>query len=134
MERACTGRQDAFQTAEAGVVPHSFVGDRDESGASRFGRYGRNNVKRGRQTERFCRLRGRSKPLKGKAHGRHRRETKPEGPREERNARRLRKPEGVAQPGEANPVLVASRCLMRRRATRPHEGMLLDSGPPRVIL
>jgi hypothetical protein len=35
---------------------------------------------------------------------------------------RLRKLEGAAQPGEATPVLVASRCLERRRGTEPHEG------------
>jgi hypothetical protein len=72
--------------------------------------------------ERSCRLRGRNEPLKGEAHGRYRRETKPEGLREEQSARRLRKPEGAAQPGEVNPVQVASRCLMRRRASEPHEG------------
>jgi hypothetical protein len=73
-------------------------------GLFRYGPFGRDNARRGRQTERFCRLRGRSKPLKGKAQGRYRRETKPERLREERNVKRLKKPEGVAQPGEANPV------------------------------
>ena len=48
------------------------------------------------------------KPLKAKPHRRHRRETKPEGCREEQRARRLRKPVGAAQPGMASPVLVAS--------------------------
>ena len=110
------------------------VGDRGPGEASRFGRFGRDNVRRGSQAERFWRLRERSKPLKGEAQGRYRRETEPDGPREERNVKRLRKPEDVAQPGEANPVWVASRCFMRRRATKPHEGMLLVSGLLRVIL
>lgn len=48
------------------------------------------------------------KPLKEKPHRRHRRETKSDGCREEQSARRLRKPEGAAQPGQASPVLVAS--------------------------
>jgi hypothetical protein len=33
--------------------------------------------------------------------------------REEQSVKRLRKPEDAAQPGEANPVWVASRNLMR---------------------
>jgi hypothetical protein len=87
------------------------------------------NVRRGRMAERSSRLRGRNKPLKGEAQGRYRRETEPEGLREEQDARRLRKPEGVAQPGEASPVQVASRCLMRRRATKPHEGSVVRRPP-----
>jgi hypothetical protein len=87
---------------EAGPGPS--MGDHHGSGMFRCGSFGWDNAKRGRQTERFCRLRERSKPLKGKAQGRHRRETKPEGLREERNVRRLRKSEGVAQSGEANPA------------------------------
>jgi hypothetical protein len=83
------------------------------------------NVKRGRLAERSHRLRGRNEPLKGETHGRYRRETEPEGFREEQRARRLRKPEGAAQPGEANPVQVASRCLMRRRVNQPHEGSVV---------
>lgn len=94
----------------------------------------RDNARRGRQSERICRPRERSKPLKGKAQGRHRRETKPEGLREEEDVKRLRKPEGVAQPGEANPAQVASRCLMRRRAGEPQEGRLHCSSSVRVIL
>ena len=83
------------------------------------------NARRGRKTERSFRLRGRNEPLKGEAHGRYRRETEPEGFREEQSARRLRKPEGAAQPGEVNPVQVASRCLMRRRVNQPHEGSVV---------
>jgi hypothetical protein len=83
------------------------------------------NVRRGRGSERSPRLRGRNEPLKGETQGRYRRETKPEGFREEQGARRLRKPEGAAQPGEANPVQVASRCLMRRRVNQPHEGSVV---------
>jgi hypothetical protein len=95
---------------------------------------GSNNVRRGCQAGRLWRLRRRSKPLKGKAHGRYRYEIGPEGLRKERDARRLRKPEGVAQPGEANPVQVAFRSFMRRRAIKLYEGMLLVNGPRRVIL
>jgi hypothetical protein len=99
LDRGCTGRQDTSGTAGAGAVLNAAAGNRGGLGTSRFGRTGRDNVRRGRQTERSCRLRGRSKPLKGEAHGRHRREIEPEGPWGERNAKRLRKPEGVAQPG-----------------------------------
>jgi hypothetical protein len=49
------------------------------------------------------------KPLKVEAQGRHRHETRPEGLRAEQSVKRLRKPEGAAQPGEANPVQVAAR-------------------------
>jgi hypothetical protein len=49
------------------------------------------------------------KPLKVEAQWRHRHETRPEGLRVEQSVKRLRKPEGAAQPGEANPVLVATR-------------------------
>lgn len=85
---------------------------------------GSNNATRGCQAGRHWRLRRRSKPLKGKAQGRYRCETEPERLRKEQDARRLRKPVGVAQPGEANPVWVAFRSFIRRRATKPYEGML----------
>jgi hypothetical protein len=52
---------------------------------------------------------GEGKPLKVEAQGRHRHETRPEGLRAEQSVKRLRKPEGAAQPGEANPVWVAAR-------------------------
>jgi hypothetical protein len=92
------------------------------------------NVKRGRRTERIRRLRGRNKPLKGEAQGRYRRETEPERFREERSAKRLKKPEGAAQPGEASPVQVASRCFIRRRAANLMRGVCFGSGSPWVIL
>jgi hypothetical protein len=92
------------------------------------------NTRRGSRAERSRWPRRRSKPLKGKAQGRFRCETEPEGSREEQDVKRLRKPEGVAQPGEVNPVWVASRYLMRRRAAKLQEGMLLVSGPSRIIL
>jgi hypothetical protein len=38
----------------------------------------------------------------------------------EQSAKRLRKPEGAAQPGEANLVWVAVRCLARCRVAKPH--------------
>jgi hypothetical protein len=106
----------------------------DDGRVHRLWLSGSNNARRGCQAGRHWRPRRRSKPLKGKAQGRYRCETKPGGPRKERDARRLRKPVGVAQPGEANPVWVAFRSLMRRRATKPYEGMLPVSGPRRVIL
>jgi hypothetical protein len=42
--------------------------------------------------------------------------------RAEQGVKRLRKPEGAAQPGEASPVQVASRQRKRRRATNPMGG------------
>jgi hypothetical protein len=47
---------------------------------------------------------GEGKPLKAKAQGRYRHETRPERLQAEQSVKRLRKPEGAAQPGEANPV------------------------------
>jgi hypothetical protein len=55
-----------------------------------------------------------------KAHERHRHETRPEGLRVEQRVKRLRKPEGAAQPGLVASVLVAPRCLIRWRVARPH--------------
>jgi hypothetical protein len=52
---------------------------------------------------------GKGKALKGpKPHECYRHETRPGRPGEEQSAERLKKPESAAQPGEANPVLVAS--------------------------
>jgi len=62
------------------------------------------------------------KPLKGESQRRYRCETEPEGFREEQDVRRLRKPEDAAQPGEASPVLVASRFLKRQRETNLRRG------------
>jgi hypothetical protein len=47
---------------------------------------------------------GEGKPLKAKTQGRYRHETRPERLRAEQSVKRLRKPEGAAQPGEVNPV------------------------------
>jgi hypothetical protein len=63
-------------------------------------------------------------PLKEKPQERYWREIKPEGSREEEGVRRLRKPEDAAQSGEANPVYVASRYLMRCRGKKPQESKL----------
>jgi hypothetical protein len=49
------------------------------------------------------------KSLKVEAQGRDRHETRPDGLRAEQSVKRSKKPEGAAQPGEANPVLVAAR-------------------------
>jgi hypothetical protein len=65
---------------------------------------------------------GEGKPLKVEAQGRHSHETRREGLRAEQSVRRSRKPGGAAQPGEANPVLVATRFLKRRRARNPMGG------------
>jgi hypothetical protein len=74
------------------------------------------------------------KPLKVEPHRRYRRETKPEGFREEQRAMRLRKPVGAAQPGEANLVWVASRCLKRQRGQEPQGGSCFGNRSPWVIL
>jgi hypothetical protein len=47
---------------------------------------------------------GEGKPLKTEAQGRYRHETRPDRLQAEQSVKRLRKPEGAAQPGEANPV------------------------------
>jgi hypothetical protein len=65
---------------------------------------------------------GEGKPLKAKTQGRYRHETRPERLRAEQSVKRLRKPEGAAQPGEAIPVLVAARFCKRRRETDPKKG------------
>ena len=65
---------------------------------------------------------GEGKPLKAKAQGRYRHETRPERLRAEQSVKRLRKPGGAAQPGEVNPVLVAARFRKRRRASNPMRG------------
>jgi hypothetical protein len=69
---------------------------------------------------------GEGKPLKAKAQGRHRHETRPKRSQAEQSVMRLRKPEGAAQPGEANLVLVAACFRKRRRAQNPM-GELLES-------
>jgi hypothetical protein len=74
------------------------------------------------------------KPLKGKPHRRYRHETRPEGSREEQSVRRLRKPVDAAQPGEASPVWVASRCLKRHRGANLMRGRCFGNSPPWVIL
>jgi hypothetical protein len=65
---------------------------------------------------------GEGKPLKAKAQGRYRHETRPGRLRAEQGVKRLRKPGGAAQPGEANPVLVTARFCKRRRVQNPMRG------------
>jgi hypothetical protein len=79
------------------------------------------NVRRGRRCREALSTCQEGKPLKGEPHERYRHETRPEGFREEQDVKGLGKPEGVAQPGEVSPVLVASRYSMRCRGDRPHE-------------
>jgi hypothetical protein len=62
------------------------------------------------------------KPLKAKSQGRYRHETRPERLQAEQSVKRLRKPEGAAQPGEVIPVLVAACFCKRRRETDPMKG------------
>jgi hypothetical protein len=63
---------------------------------------------------------GGGKPLKVKSHERYRHETRPEGLQVEQGVKRLRKPEGAAQPDEASPVWVAACFLKRWRDEEPH--------------
>jgi hypothetical protein len=113
----CEPPCDPGETGSERDRRRDFSASRDEWGLCRWRRAtandgivhrlwlnGSNNAKRGCQAGRHWRLRKRSKPLKGKAQGRYRCETKSERPRKERDAKRLRKPGGVAQPGEANSV------------------------------
>lgn len=65
---------------------------------------------------------GEGNPLKTKAQGRYRHETRPERLRAEQGVKRLRKPEGAAQPGVVGPVQVAARFCKRRRARNPMGG------------
>jgi hypothetical protein len=62
------------------------------------------------------------KPLKAETQGRYRHETRPERLRAEQSVKRLRKPGGAAQPGQAIPVLVAARFCKRRRVPNPMKG------------
>jgi hypothetical protein len=86
-----------------GIV--AIVGPADEKrpgnrlstiGRRHWAKVRRMNVMRGRCSERMHRQHGRNKPLKGKPHGCHRHETRPERFREEESAKRLRKPAGAA--------------------------------------
>jgi hypothetical protein len=66
------------------------------------------------------------KPLKiEQAQGRDRHETRLEGIRAEQSARRLRKPEGAAKPGEANPAgrESVSRCANPENVEGPKNPM-----------
>jgi hypothetical protein len=72
-------------------------------------------ARRSRHSERenLCRL---------ETQGRYPHEIRREGIRAERNVKRLRKPEGVAQPVEVIPVLVAACFCTRRRVRNPMGG------------
>jgi hypothetical protein len=67
-------------------------------------RFADQNAKRGRRCREARSTYQGGKPLKGEPHERYRRETKPEGIREEERVKGLRKPEGAAQPGAVHPV------------------------------
>ena len=80
------------------------------------------NDMEGRSRREACPATGEGKPLKTKSQGRYWHETRPERLRAEQSVKRLRKPEGAAQPGEANPVLVAACFCKRRREQNPMKG------------
>jgi hypothetical protein len=61
------------------------------------------NGKRGTVVERRLAT-GRGNPLKAKAQGRYRHETRPERLQMEQSVKRVRNPEGVAQPGSESLV------------------------------
>ena len=92
----------------------------------------RNEQHEGHSAPRGVAATGRGKPLKVEAQGRYRHETRLEGRGWNQGVKRLRKPEGAAQPGEVNPVQVAARALKRRRATKPH-GRTARSIPGRFV-
>lgn len=83
--------------------------------------------------ERHGRPAGGEKPLKGEPHERYRRETKPEGIREEESVKGLRKPVGVAQPGmepRCRSLPVSSYAGGAEKP--PREESLARGGPVRV--
>jgi hypothetical protein len=86
---------------------------REGTARQRLGQMSTENVRRGRVAERPTRQIRRENLWRVEPHERQRRETEPQGFREEEGVKRLRKPEGAAQPGSAGPVQVASRCLIR---------------------
>lgn len=65
---------------------------------------------------------GEGNPLKAKAQGRYRHETRLERLQAEGSVKRSRKPEDAAKPGEASPAYVAACFRKRRRAPNPMEG------------
>ena len=67
-------------------------------------RTGRQQRHEGKVTLRGVPATGEGKPLKAKAQGRYRHETGPERSQVEEGVKRLRKPEGAAQLGQASPV------------------------------
>jgi len=89
----------------------------------RPGRRSRRSIERqeGKVTPRGVPATGEGKPLKAKAQGRYRHETRPERLQAEQSVKRLRKPEGAAQPGPVSPVQVAACFCKRRRAQNPME-------------
>jgi len=72
----------------------------------RPGRRSRRSIERqeGKVTPRGVPATGEGNPLKAKAQGRYRHETRPERSQAEQSVKRLRKPEGAAQPGLVSPV------------------------------
>jgi hypothetical protein len=105
----------------AGFVTRARSGPSGLGGTPGGERLADQNARRGRRCREARSTCQGGKPLKGEPQERHRRETKPEGIREEQSVKGLRKPAGVAQPGEVSPVLVASRLFIRCRGGKPHE-------------
>ena len=77
------------------------------------GRSGRGNGKEGWPRREAGRLPVGGNLRRRKTQERRRHETRPAGLRAEQSVKRPRKSEGAAQPGEASPVWVASRYLIR---------------------
>lgn len=80
------------------------------------------NGTKGRRRREASPATGEGNPLKAKAQGRYRHETRLERLQAERSVKRSRKPEDAAKPGEASPVYVAACFRKRRRAPNPMEG------------
>jgi hypothetical protein len=114
---AANGPPECIQSLKSGVGV-----TRRESSGLRIEMQSTDNTQRqeGQAASKDAAAIGRGNPLKAEAQGRYRHETRPEGTRRNESVKRSRKPEGAAQPGEANPVQVAASFRKRRRAAKPH--------------
>jgi hypothetical protein len=80
------------------------------------------NGTKGRRRREASPATGEGNPLKAKAQGRYRHETRLDRLQAEGSVKRSRKPEDAAKPGEASPAYVAACFRKRRRAPNPMEG------------
>jgi hypothetical protein len=90
---------------------------------------GRYNGTKGRRRREAWPATEEGKPLKVETQGRFRHETRLGRSRAEQDVKRLRKPVGVAQPGQVSPVWVAARFRMRRRVRNLKEDGRYPCGP-----